>query len=72
MKKDNQVLVSGEYYEKIRLEDSTWTIEDNCRFLLTLEKGVETIWKTVFKGDAEIDATKVDNTKPLESFDGET
>ena len=39
---------------------------------LTLEKATENIWKTVLKGDPEIDATKVDNSKSLESFDGET
>jgi len=26
----------------------------------------------VIKGDEEIDATKVDNSKPIESFDSET
>lgn len=40
--------------------------------ILTLEKGIETIWKTVIKGDVEIDATKVENSKPLDSFDSET
>jgi hypothetical protein len=40
--------------------------------MITLEKAVESIWKTVIKGDKEIDATKVDNSKPLESFDDET
>ena len=42
------------------------------RLLLNLEKIGENIWKTVIKGDVEIDATKVDNTKNLEDFDDET
>jgi len=40
--------------------------------MLTLEKGQENIWKTVIKGDQEIDATKVENSKPLQDFDPET
>ncbi|EGR27818.1 nuclear movement protein related, putative [Ichthyophthirius multifiliis] len=72
LKKTNEILIQGEYYEKIKIDDSTWNIDDDFKFILTLEKGIETIWKTVFKGDPEIDATKVDNTKPLDSFDNET
>lgn len=49
-----------------------WSIEDNKKLILTLEKGVENIWKTVIIGDQEIDATKVENSKPLEDFDDET
>jgi len=39
---------------------------------ILLEKYEEDIWKTVIKGDKEIDTTKVDNTKKLEEFDEET
>ena len=66
------VLIEGEFYDKIKVEDSTWTIEEGEKLILNLEKGCENIWKTVIKGDAEIDATKVDNTKNLEDFDAET
>jgi Spy/CpxP family protein refolding chaperone len=37
-----------------------------------LEKAEERIWGTVFKGDPEIDTSKVNNTKPLQDFDEET
>ena len=33
------------------------------------EKANDNIWKSVVKGDPEIDATKVDNTKAFDSFD---
>jgi hypothetical protein len=49
-----------------------WSIEDNRVLIVTLEKGTENIWKTILLGDAEIDATKVENSKPLDSFDDET
>lgn len=32
---------------------------------LNMEKAEERIWGTVFKGDPEIDTSKVNNTKPL-------
>lgn len=37
-----------------------------------LEKAQDKIWSTVFKGDPEIDTSKVNNTKKIEEFDGET
>ena len=40
--------------------------------VLNLEKAQDRIWSTVFKGDQEIDTTKVNNTKPLHESDGET
>lgn len=64
--------MEGEFYDKIKVEDSIWSIEDEEKLLLTLEKGSENIWKTVIKGDTEIDTTKVDNSKKLEEFDFET
>lgn len=72
LKPTNQVLVEGELYDKIKVEDSIWSLEDEQRIILTLEKASENIWKTIIKGDQEIDATKVDNSKKLEDFDFET
>ena len=59
-------------YDKIKADDSIWTIEDSKLVLLNLEKNEENIWKTVIKGDEEIDTSKVDNSKKLEEFDEET
>ncbi|EWS74424.1 nuclear movement protein (macronuclear) [Tetrahymena thermophila SB210] len=71
LKPENTVLIDGELYEKIKVEDSLWNIDGDL-LQITMEKGIETIWKTIIKGDQEIDATKVENSKPLESFDTET
>jgi hypothetical protein len=71
-KAGGKVIIEGEFYDSVKGEDSTWSIEEGERFLLNLEKGQENIWKTVLKGDPEIDATKVDNTKSLDEFDPET
>ena len=72
VKHRNSVLLEGKFYDRVTWDDSVWTIEDGKVLNLTLEKATENIWKTVLKGDPEIDATKVDNSKSLESFDGET
>jgi len=47
-------------------------MEDKCLLVVSMEKGVETIWKTIMKGDPEIDATKVENSKHVHEFDDET
>lgn len=70
--KDGTVILSGEFYDDVKGDDSAWSIEEGEKFILNLEKSQENIWKTVIKGDAEIDATKVDNTKGLDDFDPET
>ena len=66
------MIIEGELYDKVKAEDSIWTIEENKLLLLNLEKNEENIWKTVIKGDEEIDTSKVDNSKKLEEFDEET
>ncbi|CAD8092907.1 unnamed protein product [Paramecium primaurelia] len=71
VKVKDQVVVDGKLYDKVKSDESVWSIEENL-LTITLEKGQENIWKTVIQGDQEIDATKVENTKPLEDFDSET
>ncbi len=71
LKAGDKVLIEGEFYDRIKPEDSTWSIDEDS-LVLVLEKGNENIWKTVLKGDAEIDATKVENSKPIQDFDPET
>jgi len=69
--KENRVLLEGDLYDRVKVDDSIWSL-DSDSLVLTLEKANENIWKTVLKGDKEIDATKVDNSKPLQDFDSET
>ena len=68
----NEILMDGDLCEKVKVEDSYWSIEDKKFINITFEKAYEAIWKSVIKGDAEIDATKVDNSKRIEEFDLET
>lgn len=64
LKADNSVILEGEWYDKIKADESSWNI-DGPSVVFNLEKGRENIWKTVLKGDEEIDTKKVDNSKPI-------
>jgi hypothetical protein len=69
---EEEPLLEGEFYEKIKVEESFWSVEDDNYLMLNLEKAREGIWGTVLKGDREIDTKKVDNAKRLDEFDLET
>ena len=72
--KPAEPLVAGELFGKIKHEDSFWTVEDGNTAVLHLVKvNQQEWWKTVIKGDAEVDLQKVqpENSK-LDDLDGET
>ena len=72
LKNQDQPLIDGELQEKIKVEDSFWSVEDKKFINITFEKAYEAIWKTVILGDQEIDPKTVDNSKRIEEFDLET
>lgn len=72
LKNQEQPLVEGELQEKVKVEDSFWSLEDQKYINITFEKAYEAIWKTVILGDQEIDPKTVDNSKRIEEFDLET
>ena len=65
-------ILDGELHERVKCEDSFWSVEDEEYLSITFEKMEEKIWKTVMAGDDEIDPKKVDQTKAIEEFDLET
>ena len=65
-------LIDADFCEKIKPDDSNWTLEDGQSLIFFLEKANEVIWKSAFKGDKEIDTKKVDNSKRIDEFDNET
>lgn len=65
-------IIDGELCERVKVEDSFWSIEDAQFLNLNFEKASEVIWKQVIVGDAEIDTKTVDNSKHLDEFDNET
>ena len=72
LKKDAAPLIDGALQERVKVEDSFWSIEDKKYLNITFEKAYEAIWKSVIEGDKEIDTKTVDNSKRVEEFDLET
>jgi hypothetical protein len=68
---ENTFILNGDLVERIRPEESTWTIEGNV-LLLTLDKVKKTWWATVFVGDDEIDTQLVDSTRKISEYDEAT
>ena len=71
IKGQEEYLINGELDGKVKT-DSMWTIDDRKTVVITLDKCVETWWKSVVKGDPEIDTQKVDSTKKVADYDEET
>ena len=67
-----EMFFDSEFGEKIKSEESIWSLEDNKYLDLFIEKGQERIWKQAFRGHKEIDTKKVDNSKKLGEFDKDT
>ncbi|CAM9090519.1 unnamed protein product [Ascophyllum nodosum] len=72
--KGQPLLVDGEMYNKVKVDDSFWTLEDGKEISIALQKENQMEWwKCVVKGDQEINTSKVqpENSK-LGDLDGET
>eukprot|EP00904_Undaria_pinnatifida_P000969 jgi/Undpi1/10873/HiC_scaffold_3.g01399.m1 len=68
------LLVDGEMYNRVKVDDSFWTLEDGKEINIALQKENQMEWwKCVVKGDPEINTSKVqpENSK-LSELDGET
>ena len=64
--------MDSELCEKVKPDESFWSIEDKQFLSINFEKSTEVIWKCILLGDDEIDTKKVDNSKSLDQFDNET
>merc|ERR1719245_949392 len=66
------IVLEGKLHEKVIIEETMWHLESNKHVILSLEKHREMWWKCVLEGDSEIDTTKVESTRSMEEYDGET
>lgn len=64
-------LIEGDLVEKIRTDESTWSLEGGV-LVLTLDKLKKTWWETVLVGDDKIDTTLVDSRRRIDEYDGST
>ncbi|KAG0208415.1 hypothetical protein BGX28_000633 [Mortierella sp. GBA30] len=72
--KGQPLIIEGALFKDIKLEDSTWTLDNQEEINIHLEKAKGTEWwKCVVEGHPEIDTTKItpENSK-LSDLDGET
>jgi len=72
--KNQEPIMSGELCREIKIEDSTWTLEDQERICVHLEKiDRQKWWENVLTHHPKIDTTKIEpeNSK-LSDLDGET
>ncbi|MBW0468177.1 hypothetical protein O181_007892 [Austropuccinia psidii MF-1] len=72
--KGKEPILDGELCKEIKVEESTWTLDDNKEINLHLEKiNQMTWWENVLKHHPKIDTTKItpENSK-LSDLDGET
>lgn len=73
-KDTKETLLEGEFPREVKLDDSTWSLEDGKILSIHLEKAAaSTWWPHVFTRDPKIDTTKLvpENSK-LSDLDGET
>ncbi|KAF9930344.1 hypothetical protein FBU30_000617 [Linnemannia zychae] len=67
-------IIEGALTKEVKLDDSTWSLEDQKEVAIHLEKAKGTEWwKAVIEGHPEVDTTKIvpENSK-LSDLDGET
>ncbi|KAJ6575056.1 nuclear movement protein nudC [Mycena capillaripes] len=72
--KGQDKILDGELCQEIKMEDSTWTLEDNESVLIHLEKiNQQQWWENVLTHHPKIDTRKIEpgNSK-LSDLDGET
>jgi hypothetical protein len=69
--KEVHTFLKGDLTEKIRPEESTWTLEGGV-MVMQLYKQHKAFWKTIVQGDAEIDTTMVDSRRHIREYDEST
>merc|ERR1712226_1591068 len=63
--------IEGKLHEKVTCDQCMWHLDD-AKVVISLEKQRQTWWKCVLEGDQEIDTTKVESTRTMDEYDGET
>jgi len=71
--KGKEKIMEGELCKEVKIEESTWTIEDQSIVNIHLEKLEQSWWNCVLTHHPKIDTTKIvpENSK-LSDLDGET
>jgi len=68
----SRVIVDGKLTQRIRHEESIWSLVPGECLQIHLEKANELYWTALLEGEQEIDKTKLDTTKDISEFDEQT
>lgn len=66
-----KTILAGKLHEKVTCDQCVWHLDDG-KVVISFEKQRQTWWKCVLEGDQEIDTTKVESTRTMDEYDGET
>ena len=66
-----RTFLEGTLTEKIRVDESTWTLENGV-MMLGLNKSAKKFWRTVLTGDEAIDTELVDSRTRISDYDDAT
>jgi HSP20 family molecular chaperone IbpA len=69
--KTPRTFLKGTLTEKIRVDESTWTLENGV-MMLGLNKSAKKFWRTVLTGDEAIDTELVDSRTHISDYDDAT
>ncbi|XP_051171169.1 nudC domain-containing protein 3-like, partial [Leptopilina boulardi] len=61
-------LLSGQFYFKIRKDESYWSFVSGQHIIIHLEKTVERWWEALILGEAKIELAKIDCTRNLDEL----
>ncbi|XP_055812014.1 protein BOBBER 2-like [Solanum dulcamara] len=72
--KNQPLILDGEYFKAIKVDESYWSLEDQKEISILLSKQNQSDWwKSLFKGEEEIDTQKVEpEPSKLSDLDTET
>lgn len=68
----SRVLVAGTLREKIRCDESLWSLMPGDHVAVNLEKFEQKWWDGIFEGDEKIDKSSIDTTQQVHDFDEQT
>eukprot|EP00978_Attheya_sp_CCMP212_P004781 scaffold10500_cov48-Attheya_sp.AAC.1 len=71
LKSSEEALLDGDLYDKIRMDESTWSLEGGV-IVIILDKVKKTWWETVLVGDDVIDTSLLDSKVKIGEYDEAT
>lgn len=71
--KGQPALFAGKLVKDVKVDESTWTVDDQKEIVIHLEKGKQEWWSGIVEGHSSIDTTKIQpENSSLNDLDGET